>query len=358
LKEVDLDRPLRRERILDQGWDQPEGPGFDQRRFLREARQIAGPTLGEELSRFGPALRTVAELRRLEGRSQQALVWELAYLEEAELPEEERQLRRAEALWQAGRPRAALQMLRTAYKTGRAGPVEALDLDPMEASLAAEQTGREESAWALARQAWEEKLAAQRAERPAKTLGQLPESWLPPLGPHPWGEFLLFCPELGPIDGASLVRSIRAHGYEAKLVTRDPGFRGYRQGQVALELSYLADQVYEVQGALLLGESQAGWARVYGGSVDRYVRKNEALWLGRDEAAEVLGRVATYAAKHEVLVHHSGNFLRRGFQRDYRGNIRGDAYALDGFLESNHPNDILWNLPELVSPRHPLRSPD
>jgi hypothetical protein len=418
---VDLDRNRRRDDILAWGWSGPGSDPFDQRRFLSEAREISGPRIGDRLPRQGKALRTLAELRRLQGRPQEALALELEYLEQAELPEEVRHARRGWLLEFGGRPANALAEYRLAYRrlvqiarvarwnpeshplaqTAAAAKVslaealavapaalssetvwleylafldslfnnpasgsslawmeEAVDspeLDPMARSLLCERLGRGELARVLARQAVEEGFAALRAADPGRSVANPFDALALSSPVRPRGEFVIYCRNLGPIDSGSLLRSIRAHWCEATITDSDPGFRGYRDGQVALELHYLPDLTREVQGALLLGESREGQALVYGGSLRLYLEKRRPQWTGAATSETVLRNVATYAAKHEIMVHHSGNFLLRGFRQDYRGNIRGDSYAQDGYLESNHPNDILWNLPELLSPRHPFQ---
>jgi hypothetical protein len=421
LRGVDLDRNKRRESILKDGWSGPGADRFDQRGFLAQARELVGPRIGEGLPRQGKALRTLAEVRRLQGRPREALALELAYLEQADLPKELRRARRGWLFEFGGRPSHALAEYRMAYRhvvelagTPRATAaeedapetgatpqerlrialagfppppsgeplwhayfarlegifkeidsgswrawmeeaVDSLELDPMARSLLCDQLDREEQARVLARQAVEEGFAALRSADPRRSH-QAPFDALAPFTTTlPRGEFVIYCRDLGPIDQGGLLRTLWAHSCRARMTDLDPGFRGFRDGQVAVELVYLPDETREVQGSLLLGESRVGQALVYGGSLSRYMDKHHSRWPAADRSA-VLRKVATYAAKHEILVHHSGNFLLRGFRQDFRGNIRGDAYAQDGYLESNHPNDILWNLPELLSPRHPFRS--
>ncbi len=204
------------------------------------------------------------------------------------------------------------------------------------------------------RSAAEEALAQLGSETPASEfpnpLYQVP---LDPAGPG--GELLIYLAEPGPVDLDNLRRSIRANNLECRFLTVDPGFRGYRNGQVALALHYREGVVRKNRGSLLLGESTPGRAELFAGSLAQYQEKNKAHWPAGLRAAEVRSRLATYTAKHEILIHHTGYFLKRGHRRDYRGLIRTDSYALDGYLESNHPADLLGNRPTLVSPRHPLR---
>lgn len=420
LEGVDLDRNRLRDGILEEGWSALGSDRFDQRHFVAQARDLVGPRIGESLPRRGKALRTLAELRRLQGRPQEALTLELEYLDQADLPEEVQHARRGWVLEFAGRPQAARVEYRLAYqrlvelaetpktppeadplepgataqqdlqialaevppalsaestwndylsrldrlykdnRSDSSGPwmeraANSSELDPMARSLLYDRLGQEQQALRLSRLAVEEGFAALRAAFPAGSHENPFDALDTLVAQRPRGEFVIYCRDFGPIDQISLLRAVRANNFSAQITTSDPGFRGHRNGQVAVELVYLPDVTLEVQGSLLVGESRVGLALVYGGSVGRYLEKHKSEWPQGVDPSKVLQNVATYAAKHEILVHHSGNFLTRGQLRNYRGNIRGDAYAQDGYLESNHPNDILWNLPNLLSPRHLLR---
>lgn len=424
LPRLDLDRNLAREYVLRYGWS--GRPSVSQQSFLEQARKLLGPQFSEELAN----LQTLAEIRRQEGRPQEALRLELACLERRSLRPSWLQARKAYLYELAGHTDAALSGYRAALvaiagehhrralvarlaldealliqDTSHALLGEILEIESLAVSVARFEEGT------LSEQAWDARI--RRLEQLHLRNGANFEEWMkqavesPTLCPlaraslqgrlghrtgafrsiktaveegfgrlnttdpgHPFalhqlnrsswdtpvGEFVIFSRDLGPVDTRDLLRSLRANQFAARLTGRDPGFRGFRDGSVVVELVYEPETVRRNLGALTLGESPDGRARVYGGSITAYMEKNRNHWPADLTEAQVKARVATYIAKHEILVHHSGNFLLRGIAKNYRGNIRTDAYAKDGFLESNNPKDVLGNLPTLLSPSHPLRA--
>jgi RHS repeat-associated protein len=180
--------------------------------------------------------------------------------------------------------------------------------------------------------------------------------YTPPPSP---GSFLIYAPNgFGPIDVQNLQTSIEMHNLSFHTTNVDPGFRGYQNGVVALELDYQPNGYSTDHGSLIMGRSRYGIAHIYGKSIREYIAKNKARGNCPSGVSErqLVTNVTTYSAKHEILYHHSGNFLLQtslgGESR--RFNIVDDMYALDGYLESNAPRDVLGNLPTMLSYLHPF----